>query len=225
MCEGRPDRIRIRPTSRDPTMDPAWRIEFDPAHHAAFEIIQPARERHVADRAPQIASPDRFQADLPASSATASCCGGFQRLCEDTASGNTAIPNPPHAAFVACVAQAWCCTREDRQDQPIFARNKGSSPSLARYPGLTMNGPCRWRSMTPHGQGASSRLPDAPHRAPYARGRATGGAAFLSRRPDNTAQTMTVVRNPGQVRCDNMSCRGDRRHSASGKNGNSCDRT
>ena len=33
-------------------MDPAWRIEFDPAHHAAFEIIQPARERHVADRRP-----------------------------------------------------------------------------------------------------------------------------------------------------------------------------
>ena len=109
-------------------MDPAWRIEFDPAHHAAFEIIQPARERHVADRAPQIASPDRFQADLPASSATASCCSGFQRLCADTASGNTAIPNPPHAAFVACAALVWCRTRENRQDQPIFARNKGSSP-------------------------------------------------------------------------------------------------
>ena len=121
-------------------MDPAWRIEFEPAHHAAFEIIQPARERHVAARAPEVASPDRFQADLPAYSATASCCSGFQRLCADTASGNSAIPNPPHAACVACVAQAWCRTREDRQNQPVFARNKGSSPSLARYPGLTMNG-------------------------------------------------------------------------------------
>ena len=142
MCEGRPDRIRIRPTSRDPTMVPAWRIAFEPAHHAAFEIIQPARERHVAARAPEVASPDRFQADLPASSATASCCSDFQRLCADTASGNTAIPDPPYAACVACVAQAWCRTREDRQNQPIFARNKGSSPSLARYPGLTMNGAC-----------------------------------------------------------------------------------
>ena len=161
-------------------MDPAWRIEFDPAHHAAFEIIQPARERHVADRAPQIASPDRFQADLPASSATASCCGGFQRFCTDSVSGNTAIADPPHAAFVACAALVWCRTRENRQDQPIFARNKGSSPVPARYPGLTMNAvlPAS-RGRLRRQQGASSRLPDAPHRAPCARGRATRGAAFL----------------------------------------------
>ena len=66
--ENRPDRIRFRAAARNLAANPAGRLEFRRAHHAALEIVQSPQERAMPDRALNVACPDRFQAALLASS-------------------------------------------------------------------------------------------------------------------------------------------------------------